>query len=414
MLAQKIEACRICGSGHLVSIIDLGEQALSGHFPRPDDPEVARLPLALVKCEGCHLVQMHHSVESSLLYHENYGYRSGINQTMRDHLAGIAQSAENIVGLAVDDVVLDIASNDGTLLASYKTRSARFIGIDPSIRQFGEYYLEGIKKVPEFFSAGAFETALPGQKARIITSIAVFYDLEDPKAFVGDIRQILAPDGIWILEQSDLALMLGANSFDTICHEHLEYYSFAVLKALIEGQGLRVFDVTRNASNGGSNRLFVCHADGPYDRNEDNIGRVEAEEADVGLDDLAAYQKFAEALEAQRAACMAFIRDEKARGKTFHIYGASTKGNVLLQSYGLGAEEIDVAADRNPRKWGCTTPGTNIPIVSEATSRAMEPDYYLVLPWHFRTEFETREKDFIEAGGRFVFPLPEFEVFPDG
>lgn len=413
MSARKIEACRICGDERLVTIIDLGDQVLSGHFPRPEDAEVASLPLALVKCDNCHLVQLEHSVDINLLYHENYGYRSGINQTMRDHLGGIAEVAKEIAKPTTDDVVVDIASNDGTLLGSYSEGGPQLVGIDPSIRQFGEYYRGDIVKIPEFFSADAFSAQMPGKKAKIITSIAVFYDCEDPRGFVADIKEIMATDGIWILEQSDLKMMIEANSFDTICHEHLEYYSFAVLKALAEGEGLRVFDVTRNASNGGSSRVFVCHADGPYAANAERIDAVLREEAAAGLTGAAVYAEFAKALEHQKRSCLEFIRQEKALGKSIHIYGASTKGNVLLQSYGLGVNEVDVAADRNPRKWGCTTPGTKIPIVSEETSRAMNPDYYLVLPWHFRAEFETREKEFIDAGGRFIFPLPNFEIYPN-
>ncbi len=394
-------------------ILDLGAQALSGHFPKPDESEIARAPLVLGMCSECKLVQLLHSISGDVLYHERYGYRSGINQTMRDHLAGIAAVAEGLVELTNEDIVLDIASNDGTLLHSYKTKGIRLVGVDPSIRQFGHYYRDDIVKVPSFFDASVFRSVFSNEKARVITSIAVFYDLENPHTFVEDVKEILAPDGIWILEQSDLRQMMAANSFDTVCHEHLEYYSFSVLTSLIESHGLRVFNIEMNASNGGSSRLFVCQKGGPFDTNETAIDNVFALEADARLGYLETFDNFRNALEAQRSICLEFIDREKRLGKVFHIYGASTKGNVLLQWYGLGRAQIDAAADRNSQKWGCLTPATGIPILSEEESRAMSPDYYLVLPWHFRDEFESREKAFIESGGRFVFPLPVFEIFPN-
>jgi hypothetical protein len=236
--------------------------------------------------------------------------------------------------------------------------------------------------------------------------------LDDPQFFVKGIAEILADDGVWILEQSDIGLMLDAKSFDTICHEHLEYYALRQLKILIVAQGLRIINVTYNDSNGGSIRLYIGHQDGPYPINQAALEKAEQNEKERRLDDFDTFACFRVAMEKMRDQITEFIRSEKTKGKIFHLYGASTKGNVLLQYCGIDASLIDAAAERNPDKWGKQTPGTKIPIISEEESRNCNVDYYLVLPWHFRNEFIEREKKFIAQGGKLIFPLPQFEVYP--
>ena len=410
MLCHKANTCRICQSSQLRTVLDLGDMALTGRFPASDEPDPPKAPLLLVRCDNCGLVQLGHEFDPNDLYRSTYGYRSGVNVTMTNHLASVARDLEQRVGLKSGDVVLDIASNDGTLLKSYSVAGLERVGIDPTIAQYGKYYDAGIKTVADFFSADNFRKACPGKKARAITSIAVFYDISNPAAFVAEIASILGNDGVWVLEQSDLGMMLEAHSFDTVCHEHLEYYGFAQIRRLIEATKLKLFDVQFNAINGGSARFYVCHADAPYEINEKNISQAVQREKTLRLDTLHPFESFRDGATKVRAELLNFLEIEVARGKVIHAYGASTKGNVLLQYCSVDNRLVQAAADRNPDKWGRRTPATNIPIISEDESRAAKPDYYLVLPWHFRDEFVKREAEFLKRGGKLVFPLPAFEV----
>jgi hypothetical protein len=332
---------------------------------------------------------------------------------MSNHLAAIVKSIESKILLKDGDIVVDIASNDGTLLNAYKNKSLKRIGVDPASKQFGEYYEPGIMKVPDFFNKQVMEPFLKGKKAKAITSIAVFYDLERPNDFVADVRSILDLNGCWVLEQSDLGSMIKSNSFDTICHEHLEYYSIGVVKELLELHNLRIFDADLNSSNGGSHRLYVCHEESKFKTNHGSIERLLADEKQMKLLESSTYVEFMIRCNVEMRKLLDFINGELSRGKKFHIYGASTKGNVLLQFCSLGVKQIELAAERNPRKWGCYTPGTKIPIQSEEISRGLNPDYYIVLPWHFREEFITREVEFLKKGASLIFPLPYFEVYSD-
>ncbi|HAA93984.1 MAG TPA: NarL family transcriptional regulator, partial [Rhodospirillaceae bacterium] len=345
-------------------------------------------------------------------YRRGYGYRSGVNQTMRDHLGGIVQQLESHVALKSGDTVLDIASNDGTLLRSYTTEGLNLVGIDPTIAQYREHYPDGAHLSPEFFSKEIFSSVSPTQTAKIISSIAVFYDVPDPDRFTADVATVLDKDGVWVMEQSYLPLLVADLSFDSICHEHLGYYCLKQIKHAAASAGLRVFDVETNWMNGGSIRAFLCHEDGPHKSNDAAIAKIEQLEAEAKLDELATFDAFHSKVMEIGDNLVSVLKDAKSAGKTIHIYGASTKGNVLLQLFGIDRDLIDAAAERNEWKFGHRTPGTNIPIISEEESRAQNPDYFLVLPWHFRDEFVKREQAFIEAGGKLIFPLPEVEVYP--
>jgi hypothetical protein len=410
--------CRICGSHELTPILDLGEQCIAGAFAEPGGKEPVRraIPLELVRCDmtrdqdACGLVQIRHTVPGSVLYH-SYWYRSGVNRTMTENLHGIARTVEKLVGLDAGDLVVDIGCNDGTLLDGYSTEHIRLLGFDPS--DVARYAIEkGHDVVRDFFSIDALRRRYPDQRARVITSIAMFYDLEDPRAFVEDVAACLAEDGVWVMELHYLLSMLEANSFDAIVHEHLEYYSLAVLERLLAGCGLQVIDVELNDINGGSIRLFVSHAGAraPDPRAEKRLQGVRLREFEVALDSPAPYERFARDVERVRSELRNVCESAVSEGKTIHIYGASTKGNTILQYAGLDHELIPFAADRNPDKWGSRTIRTEIPIISEEESRAMEPDYYLVLPWHFLDEFLERERPYLEKGGRFIVPLPNVRV----
>ncbi len=407
---RQVRACRICGSGALEMVIDLGNQALGSVFPRMGEPDPPRVPLVLVRCSGCGLVQLQHTVIPEQLYTYGYGYRSGINATMRSHLAGLASWVEGCCGLKAGDMVLDIGCNDGTLLTAYATSGLRRFGIDAIAGKFMNLYPPDIRLHEGFFSAASYEAVCGREKAKVITSIAMFYDLESPQDFVAAVKSALADDGIWVLEQSYLPTMLDMNAFDTICHEHLEYYGLRQIELLAEAHGLRVFHAELNSCNGGSFRLAVCHKDASYPQEQEQLAALRRREREMQLDTIAPFRAFERRVAEQRAALVEFVDAQCAAGKRFFVYGASTKGNVLLQYSGLGSSKIVAAAERNPEKYGCRTPGTAIPIISEDEARAARPDYFLVLPWHFRDEFIQREADFLRAGGKLVFPLPELEV----
>lgn len=405
--------CRICGSSHLRSILSLGELGVSG-FPEGDEESV-RAPLDLVLCErdagGCGLVQLRHTISPDLLYH-HYWYRSVTNESMRRALAEITSRAEALVDLGPDDVVLDIGCNDGTLLRSYRSPGIRLCGFEPA-KNLVVFARQGTHTiVNDFFNAAAYVRALGTTKARVVTTIAMFYDLEDPNAFVADIASVLDDGGIWINQMQSLALMLEANAFDNICHEHLEYYSLEVLVALYARHGLEVFDVETNDVNGGSFRVFA-RKKGAAVGTAFGAARVEAMlhfERTLGLERNEPYAAFARRVNEARDALMAMLRAERAAGKRIYGYGASTKGNTLLQYYGIGPDLVTAIAERNPEKWGRRTSGSNIPIVSEEQARADKPDYFLVLPWHFLPAFREREKDYLAGGGRLLAPLPAVKV----
>jgi len=396
MGVKRITRCRICWNKNLVTVVDLGEQYLSGKFPKIEEPEPLKAPLELVRCTGkncCGLVQLAHNVPLDELYGPGYGYLSGLNRTMKHHLEEIVYKATHLVELKSNDIVLDIGCNDGTLLSFYDKGLWR-IGMDHE--HFKKYYRNShVIFIPEFFTAGAF---LPDEKAKIVTSIAMFYDLEAPNKFVGDIKSILHKDGIWVLEQSYLPSMLLSNAFDTICHEHLEYYCLNQIKWLCDKHGLKIFHYELNDSNGGSFCVYVCHKDSQRRGISDCVG--------VNLD----FKRFNRNIQEIKQKLVGFLKEEQLKDKCIHVYGASTKGNVLLQYFGIDHKLIDYAADCNPDKWVHSTPGTKIHIISEQESKDIGPDYYLVLPWHFRSQFIEQEKEYLMNGGRLIFPLPYPEM----
>jgi len=413
---HEAKACRICGNTNLVRVIDLGEQYLTGVFPSLRSPAVGRGPVELVKCIGevpdrcCGLVQMRYGFAADLMYGANYGYRSGLNRSMVEHLRRKAEALQARVALGPDDLVLDIGSNDGTSLACYPAGGPKLVGIDPSARKFAKYYRDDVELIVDFFSAATFRMFLGSRKAKLVSSIAMFYDLEQPQAFVDDVASILAGDGLWHLEQSYLPSMLRTNSYDTVCHEHIEYYTLRQLDWMVRRAGLRIIDVELNGINGGSFAVTVGKQHGPAPTNVPAVERVLAEERALGLDTLAPFEAFWQRVLASREALLAFFAQAKRENKTIIGYGASTKGNVLLQFCGITPDMMPCIAEVNEDKFGCFTPGTLIPIVPEPQARAMNPDYFLVLPWHFRDAIIARETEFRSRGGKLVFPLPNLEI----
>lgn len=410
------KTCRICGSSALTKVINLGDQYLQGSFLKPgkEQPPMRKISTELVRCNpmmdenACGLLQTVTSVPSEILY-SAYWYRSGTNQTMRDHLKGIASEALDLIKKPKAKV-LDIGCNDGTLLKNYPAEYIKY-GVDPS--DVAQEVGDGVTVVQDIFPSVELEHILDGNKLDVVTSIAMFYDLEDPSAFVGNVKSVLTEDGIWIFEMSYMPAMLEMNSYDTICHEHLEYYSFAVLENMLLRNEMRIFKVGFNDINGGSIRCYATHKNNlkyKTKNNMESIKEIRQKEFDLELDTDKPYKNFQSRINKHRDDLSALVKKLKREGNTIHLYGASTKGNTILQWCGIDHSVIDYAADRNPDKDGAKTIGSDIPIISEQKSRAMNPDYYLVLPWHFKAEFLEREKEAIDKGTGFIFPLPEIEI----
>jgi NDP-4-keto-2,6-dideoxyhexose 3-C-methyltransferase len=394
-------------------VFGLGDLASCGVFPSKAQSDAPKAPLTLMQCEKCGLVQLAHNFDGDDLFRHSYGYRSGINESMVRHLRGIASNVMQLVAFEPGEIVLDIGSNDGTSLSFYRDLAGvRRIGIDPTIAKFKSYYEPGIETYGEFFTLANFKKIAGDIKAKAVTSISMLYDLPDPNAFAGDVVSILAADGLWVFEQSYLPLMVERGSFDTICHEHLEYYGMYQINTLLRQHGLRAFDVRVNDVNGGSFQVWACHDAGPYSTNTAAIDLLLRKECVEGYLTALPLQSLRNSTEIARKQTLAFLEQCAASGKVVHGYGASTKGNTLLQYFGITPDLLPAIADRNPDKYGARTPATLIPIISEEESRAAKPDYYFVLPWHFRDAFLAREEAFIKRGGKFVFPLPAFEIFP--
>jgi hypothetical protein len=405
---KRLEQCRVSGSRNLIPVLHLGEQELTGVFPRPGEA-VTRGPLELVWCPDSGLLQLGHSFDPQEMYGDNYGYRSGLNASMVRHLTQKILFLEELADPKPGDVVLDIGSNDCTSLKAYATPGLKRIGIDPTGLKFKAYYPDDVALVPDFFSAANFRK-VSDRPARIVTSIAMFYDLDDPIGFARDIASILAPDGLWHFEQSYMPAMLRTTSYDTICHEHLEYYSLGVVQTILDAADLKLVDVQMNGVNGGSFAVTAAPKASGRPANRAVIDWLLGQEERMGLGTVRPFREFEDRVFRHREDLMRLLQALEADGKKVLGYGASTKGNVALQFCGVTTKELAAIAEVNAEKFGRVTPGTHIPIVSEAEAKAMKPDYFLVLPWHFKEGILQREQAYIAGGGKFIFPFPEIEI----
>lgn len=406
---HAINACRICEARELDSVLHLGDQCFTGIFPKNPDESLASAPLEIMKCAKCGLVQLHHNFEPQMLYGPTYGYRSGLNKSMVEHLRAKAAHLQKLCPLKSGDVVLDIGANDGTSLGFYPADVTR-VGMDPSAEKFRRFYQPGIQLVVDFFSAKNFKQQVGAKKAKIISSIAMFYDLESPPAFVEQVRDMLAPDGIWHLEQSYLPLMLKVNAYDTICHEHLEYYALKQIKWLTDKFGLKIIDVQTNDINGGSFAVTVAHKNSTFPEATATIGNFLDEERELGIDSGAIFAQFKQCVTRHRQELPAKLQEIQQSGKLALGYGASTKGNVVLQFCNITPKLLPAILEVNPDKFGCYTPGTKIPIISEKEGHARNPDFLMVMPWHFKANVMQRETDYLKRGGKLLFPLPEIHT----
>lgn len=402
--------CRVCGWSDLTFLFSLGEQYVSDFPEFPAKPSSGKVPIDLELCRDCGLVQAKHTAPQDFLYTRFYWYRSGVTQTMRDALRNVSEDIEDLMDLQSGDIVLDIGSNDGTLLRSYSIGDLHLVGVEPATN-LAEEGQQGITTfIPEFWSKEVYQERVP-QKAKVITALGMFYDLEDPNQFVADIAECLADDGLFVAQLMCLQNMIDLGDVGNFAHEHLEFYSLASLDYLYIRHDLQIIDVETNNVNGQSYRIYarkVGSSIKPKLGAKDRAKRIVS--AESSLEDLHYYQEFFDRIEENKRVVVEFIEDAVANGKNVWVYGASTKGNVILQYYGLDCRLISGAAERSPEKWGRVTVGSNIPIRSEKEAREAKPDYFLVLPYTFIDEFVEREAEFLARGGHFIVPLPEMRI----
>lgn len=422
VIQREYTHCRVCNHHPLEQIYALGELCVSDFIDDQNkrnssqkSPE--KVPLTLVLCNqsqgGCGLLQLKHTVFHEIMY-RNYWYRSGMNKTMTEELRGIAAKMQSLMTLSPGDHLIDIGANDGTLLRGYTVPGVKTVGFEPAhnLLQYAQVGTTHI--INDFFNYSAWKKSFGKTRAKGISAIAMFYDLDNPNTFVADAAQCLDAEGVFIIQMSYLPSMLSQNAFDNICHEHLEYYSLLSLENLLKRHNLEVFDVELNDINGGSFRVYIKHCGAAIAHTlagaSQRIQDMRDSEMKLGLDQRGVYDAFFTRVQEIKEKVYTFITREVGRGKKVYMYGASTKGNTLLQFFNLDHHLITAAAERNPDKWGKKTVGTMIPIISEEQARTEKPDYFLILPWHFLKEFQEREKEFLERGGRFIVPLPEFNV----
>ena len=404
---MKLKKCRICKKTKLKTLFSLGKLSFTGKFPSINQ-QIKKEPITLIICKNCELVQLGHNFDLKYLYGPDYGYRTGINKTMLNHVKHVVNYLSKKTKIKKNDFVLDIASNDGSLLNFYN-KNIKTFGIDPILEKYKENYKKINHKIGDFFSAKQIKKTTK-KKFKIITALSVFYDAADPNKFVKDVKELLSNDGIFLLEFADLASIIKNKMFDTICHEHLEYYSSKVILNLCKKYNLRVFDIKKNDINGSSNQYYICHKKSKYKDNHKIIKKVLENEEKLNLSNEKTYKKFIKSINISKNKLNKFLKKNIKLGKKIHGYGASTKGNVLLQYYNINNKIINYIAERNKNKYNLFTPGTNIKIISETLSRFYKPDYYLVLPWHFRNEILIREKEIRKKGTKFIFPLPKLQI----
>lgn len=407
---HKIEKCRVCGNKNFFTLLDLGNQYLSGIFPKMIDLDMYRGPLKLVKCDettgGCGHVQLEHTFDLPTMYGQEYGYRSGLNSSMVSHLHQKYKNITKFIDLKNEDIVVDIAGNDGTFLGFFPS-NLRLVSIDPTSSKFKKYFAEHVSHIADFFTEKTFRDFFGTSNAKLVTSFSMFYDLEDPCDFARQVNSILdQKEGIWVLEQSYMPEMLKVNSFDTICHEHLSYYSMRQLKYIMDNAGLKIIQFEFNDANGGSVSLTVANKDSKYEECSEMLNEILHKELELGLDTIKPWQEFSFRINECKTKFWKLINECKKDGLRIAALGASTKGNVTLQTWEITSQDILAIGDVNPDKEGSFTPGTWIPIKSEDFV-INEYDVFVVLPWHFKNFFINNQKF---KGKKLLFPLPNPEI----
>ena len=406
---MQIKFCRNCKNNQFSNLFGLGKMSFTGRFPKSFYHNVPKAYLNLLMCKKCKFVQLDNNFSLRYLYGKGYGYRTGINKTMTEHIKNTVKKCSALVNLKMGDHVLDIASNDATLLNFYPKNVIK-VGVDPLVNKYKKYYNKINYKISNFFQIVDIKRLKLKKKFKIISALSIFYDLKDPNKFIRQVKEILDEKGVLILEHADLFCIIKNNIFDTICHEHLGFFSSKIIIEMVKRSGLIVFNHEYNKINGGSSRYYICHKKANYKIRKNNIRKALLKENKIGLHSKKTFKIFFKKILNQRTKLQKIIRKIKNKKLTIHGYGASTKGNVLLQFYDIDNKDLNYIADRNPLKYNLYTPGTKIKIVSENYSRKLKPDYYLVLPWHFKKEILAREKKIKQKGTKFIFPLPKVTV----
>tara|TARA_Y100000031_G_scaffold152677_1_gene196300 strand:- start:390 stop:1610 length:1221 start_codon:yes stop_codon:yes gene_type:complete len=405
---MKIKNCRNCKNTELFDLFSLGKISFTGRFSNTIRQNVPKAYLNVLMCKKCKLVQLDRNFDLNYLYGKNYGYRTGINKTMTDHVRKIVRKCSTLIKLKPKQYVLDIGSNDATLLNFYANDIIK-VGVDPLVNKYKKFYKKINYKISNFFKIKDIEKIKIKKKFKIISALSVFYDLRDPNKFIKEIKKILDDKGVFVLEHVDLYYIIKNNIFDTICHEHLIFYSSKIIIEMMKNNGLKVFNHEYNEINGGSSRYYICHSKTNFKVSK-NIKKVLLRENLQGIEIKKTYKVFFTKILNEKIKLIKLIKKIKNEEQDIHGYGASTKGNVLLQFYNINNKVVNYIADRNPLKWNSFTPGTRIKIISESQSRKIKPHFYLVLPWHFKNEILIREKNIRKKGTKFIFPLPKVRV----
>jgi len=406
---MKINKCRSCKSKKLEKAFNLGEQYLTGVFPENNKQSITKGYLSLVLCKNCSLLQLEHSFDTKEMYGDNYGYMSSLNQAMFEHLKNKVSKLKSKINLESNDVIIDIGSNDGTFL-SFFDKKFKLIGVDPTIKKFHKFYKKNIFKIPDFFTEETVNKVLGKKKAKLITSISMFYDLPDPIKFVEDIYNCLDKNGIWHLEQSYMPSMIKNISYDTICHEHLEYYSLKSIKYILDKVGFKIIDIEFNEINGGSFALTAAKKKSFHSEDKKTVQWLLQKEEILHYNKLETHKNFYKECLKQKLLLTNLLKNLKDMKKKVFGYGASTKGNVILQFCNINKNLIPYIGEVNKYKFNKYTPGSKIKIISEDKLKKMKPDYLLVLPWHFKNFIIKKEKKFLSNGGKLIFPLPDIEI----
>ncbi|WP_440910904.1 methyltransferase domain-containing protein [Candidatus Pelagibacter sp.] len=405
---MNILNCRNCNNNKFHKLFSLGILSYTGIF-KNEESIIPKDELKLIMCKKCNLVQLSKNFNPKIMYDTNYGYRTGINNTMTDHVKSVVKKMIQKTQIKKNELALDIASNDGTLLNFYPKNIIK-CGVDPILNKYIQNYKNIEFKINNFFEYKYFKKRKIKKKFKVITALSVFYDLKKPNKFLSDIKKLLDKNGVFFLEFADLISIIKYKMFDTICHEHLEYYSFDVIDQMAKKNNLKIIDASHNNINGGSIGIYLSHQNSKFKINKKSIEKIKKIEKNLNLKSPITFRKFFSEIHLIKKELKELILKIKTSKKIIHGYGASTKGNVLLQFFNINKNDIDCIADRNPKKDGLFTPGTKIKIVNEEISRKKKPNYYLVLPWHFKKEILKREKKIISKGTKFIFPLPKVKI----
>lgn len=405
VVVTEINSCRLCGKSRLESILNIGDTSVTSYFPLREEVDPPKAPLEMLICSDCGLIQLRHSVNQEFLFGNIYGYRTGLNTEMAAHVQSLALHLREFCGLNDTSKVMDIGSNDGTFLNMLAQDSMQLVGVDPNSLDMKEFYSPGITIIPEFYS----NKILPNTKFDLITSIAMFYDVEDPITFASDIENNLALDGVWFFEQSYAVTMFENNSFDTICHEHLMYYTLRSLNRVLTSANLKIINIKLSSANGGSIGIYATKmsSNRQTEVNIDKLLKIENEKLPALL------TNFKTSVENLKIEVQKFVSEQIQLGKTIWGIGASTKGNTILSYFELDSTHIQGIADKNPLKLGRVTPGTRIPIYPKENIEKVKPDFAFVLPWHFKKSITSNEEAYLKSGGKLVFPLPNLTIVED-